>query len=217
MLKVRTIGVYGLPGAISGMRNPMNSWDKSDSDWKVMNEVDVEFGYEPNYEFVIGNNDLKLSNTLCNNTAEHRKFARMIHVQMDINAPLYWWKEFDTYKVGVTSNSCSTMHKIHANKFTLDDFSTEHLVGKSVAALQNVVDVLNFEREHYLVTKDKACWWQLIQLLPSSYNQLRTVDMTYENVFQIIRQRTGHKLDEWATLIEELNSLPYVKEFLKKV
>ena len=136
---------------------------------------------------------------------------RQIFVAMDITAPLYWWKEFDTYKVGTTANSCSTMHKIAAKEFELSDFSTEHLVGKSVAALQNVLDVMNLEREHYLAAKDKDCWWQMIQLLPSSYNQRRTVSMTYENVMNMLDYREGHKLDEWREFCKILKQLPYVE------
>ena len=141
----------------------------------------------------------------------HRKYLRQIFVVMDITAPLYWWKEFDTYKVGTTANSCSTMHKIAAKEFELSDFSTEHLVGKSVAALQNVLDVMNLEREHYLAAKDKDCWWQMIQLLPSSYNQRRTVSMTYENVMNMLDYREGHKLDEWREFCKILKQLPYVE------
>lgn len=130
---------------------------------------------------------------------------------MDITAPLYWWKEFDTYKVGTTANSCSTMHKIAAKEFELSDFSTEHLVGLSIAALQGVLDVMNLERKHFLVTHDKDCWWQMIQLLPSSYNQRRTVTMTYENVMNMLDYREGHKLDEWREFCEILRALPHVE------
>jgi hypothetical protein len=159
----------------------------------------------------IGENDLKLMRQLYVGGQPHRKYLRQIFAVMDITAPLYWWKEFDTYKVGTTANSCSTMHKIAAKEFTLSDFSTEHLVGKSVAALQNVLDVMNLEREHYLAAKDKDCWWQMIQLLPSSYNQRRTVSMTYENVMNMLDYREGHKLDEWREFCKILKQLPYVE------
>lgn len=141
----------------------------------------------------------------------HRKYLRQIFVAMDITVPLYWWKEFDTYKVGTTANSCSTMHKIAAKEFELSDFSTEHLVGLSIAALQGVLDVMNLERKHFLVTHDKDCWWQMIQLLPSSYNQRRTVTMTYENVMNMLDYREGHKLDEWREFCEILRALPHVE------
>ena len=206
MIKVENIDTWGFEHAIRGMRNPLNSWSRSDS----------SFGYEAySGEFVpdlkIGENDLKLMRQLYVGGQPHRKYLRQIFAVMDITAPLYWWKEFDTYKVGTTANSCSTMHKIAAKEFTLDDFSTEHLVGKSVAALQNVLDVMNLEREHYLATKDKDCWWQLIQLLPSSYNQRRTVSMTYENVMNMLDYREGHKLDEWREFCKILKQLPYVE------
>lgn len=205
MIKVENIETWGFEHAIRGMRNPLNSWSRSDS----------SFGCEAySGEFVpdlkIGENDLKLMRQLYIGGQPHRKYLRQIFAVMDITAPLYWWKEFDTYKVGTTANSCSTMHKIAAKEFTLSDFSTEHLVGKSVAALQNVLDVMNLEREHYLAIKDKDCWWQLIQLLPSSYNQRRTVSMTYENVMNMLDYREGHKLDEWREFCKILKQLPYV-------
>lgn len=206
MIKVESIDTWGFEHAIRGMRNPLNSWERSDS----------SFGYEAySGEFVpdlkIGANDLKLMRQLYVGGQPHRKYLRQIFAVMDITAPLYWWKEFDTYKVGTTANSCSTMHKIAAKEFTLSDFSTEHLVGKSVAALQNVLDVMNLEREHYLAAKDKDCWWQLIQLLPSSYNQRRTISMTYENVMNMLDYREGHKLDEWREFCKILKQLPYVE------
>lgn len=143
---------------------------------------------------------------------DHGKFLRMINVTVDITAPLYWWKEADTYKVGTVANSCSTMHKIAAKEFTLDDFSTEHLVGKSIAALQSVLDVMNLEREHFLAAKDKDCWWQMIQLLPSSYNQRRTVQLNYEVLRRMHHARRAHKLDEWRTLCAWAEQLPYFRE-----
>lgn len=206
MIKVENIDTWGFEHAIRGMRNPLNSWERSDS----------SFGYEAySGEFVpdlkIGENDLDLMRRLYTGGQPHRKYLRQIFTVMDITAPLYWWKEFDTYKVGTTANSCSTMHKIAAKEFTLSDFSTEHLVGKSIAALRNVLDVMNLEREHYLAIKDKDCWWQLIQLLPSSYNQRRTVSMTYENVMNMLDYREGHKLDEWREFCKILKQLPYVE------
>ena len=145
---------------------------------------------------------------------------RMIHVSMDVTAPLYWWKEYDTYKVGTVANSCSTMHKIHSKEFTLDDFSTDHLIGTVSGAtdplkcLDNVIYCLNYHRNQYINTKDKSAWWQMIQLLPSSYNQKRTLDFNYETAVQIIRQRTGHKLDEWHTFVDVLSDLPYMHEIM---
>lgn len=197
MISVTNPEVFGWKAAIRGMRNPMNSWDKSDS-------------FEDQGDFIIGPNDMKLMWQLIRSGAEHRKFLRMIHAQMDVVAPLYWWKEFDTYKVGTVANSCSTMHKIHSKVFVLDDFSHEHLTGKSLEVLQSTIDRLNFCREVYLKDKDKDLWWQMIQLLPSSYNQKRTIDMNYEVCRIIIHQRTGHKLDEWNQFVDALKNLDYM-------
>lgn len=216
MIKVENIDVWGFEHAIRGMRNPMNSWDKSDSELTVMNPYDIELGYSLEYEYIIGENDLDLMRKLYKGGSEHRKYLRQICVSMDITAPLYWWKEFDTYKVGTTSNSCSTMHKIHAKEFEFDDFSYEHLLGESEIALKAIVDHLNFARIAYLETKDKTFWWQMIQLLPSSYNQRRTVTMNYENVVNMINQRTGHKLDEWNEFVEIIKGLPYVNEITER-
>ena len=209
MIKVENIDVFNFEGAIRGMRNPMNSWDKSDS---------KKSSHAPN-DWIIGKNDLNLMRTLYNAGSEHRKYLRQIFVSMDITAPLYWWKEFDTYKIGTTADSCSTMHKIHAKEFELDDFSHEHLSYEDncLYFLGQTVDVLNQCRDLYLETKDKKWWWQMIQLLPSSYNQKRTVTFTYENVVTMIRQRTGHKLDEWNDFVSILKSLPYVQEIIKIV
>ena len=195
MIQVEKIEVWGFEHAIRGMRNPMNSWDKSDSTTAV-----------------IGTNDLDLMKRLYKAGTEHRKYLRQIFVSMDITAPLYWWKEFDTYKVGTVANSCSTMHKIAAKEFELDDFSVEHLTGHSIDILSLLIGDLNVFRNVYLQTKDKKEWWQMIQLLPSSYNQKRTVTMNYENVISMIRQRTGHKLDEWNEFVKILENLPYIKE-----
>lgn len=209
MIKVENIDVFNFEGAIRGMRNPMNSWDKSDS---------KKSSHAPN-DWIIGKNDLNLMRTLYNAGSEHRKYLRQIFVSMDITAPLYWWKEFDTYKIGTTADSCSTMHKIAAKEFELDDFSHEHLSYEDncLYFLGQTVDVLNQCRDLYLETKDKKWWWQMIQLLPSSYNQRRTVTFTYENVVTMIRQRTGHKLDEWNDFVSILKNLPYVQEIIKIV
>lgn len=223
MIKVENIDTWGFEHAIRGMRNPLNSWARSDSvpavDCGKCGVIDREGICRPKEHdctpylcYAIGENDLKLMRQLYAGGQPHRKYLRQIFAVMDITAPLYWWKEFDTYKVGTTANSCSTMHKIAAKEFTLSDFSTEHLVGKSIAALQNVLDVMNLEREHYLDAKDKDCWWQMIQLLPSSYNQRRTVSMTYENVMNMLDYREGHKLDEWREFCKILKQLPYVNE-----
>lgn len=221
MLTVKYIDVSGFDAAIRGMRNPMNSWDKSDS------------GYDFEGLFTTGKKDRELMKRLIISGPEHRKFMRMIHIQMDVVAPLYWWKEFDTYKVGTVANSCSTMHKIHAKPFELNDFSWDQLLntgcdlfelnwGKDCTTMvqpqhfliEYIIPVLNVCREKYLETKDKVFWWQMIQLLPSSYNQRRTLDFNYENAYNIIRQRKHHKLDEWHIFCEALEDLPYMKEFL---
>ena len=214
MLKVENTGVWGFEHAIRGMRNPMESWDKSDSGYGIDGEDENTF--------VIGKNDLDLMERLYKAGAEHRKYLRQVFVSMDITAPLYWWKEFDTYKVGTTANSCSTMHTIHKKEFDLDDFSHEHLFnfgGYERKAMfydwfADIVFDLNVARKLYLDTGDKTYWWQMIQLLPSSYNQKRTVTMNYENVVNIIHQRTDHKLDEWNDFVRELRKLPYVDEIM---
>lgn len=203
MIKVEYIDVYGLEHAVRAMRNPMNSWDKSDSEWGAANWCSARFD--------VGSDDLALMHKLFKAGTEHRTYARMIYVWMDITAPLYWWKEMDRYGVGKSQVSTSTMHKIHAKEFTLDDFSHEHLVGR---VLDGLICDLNYYREEYLKTKDKNMWWQMIQLLPSSYNQKRTICMSYEVVFKIIKERTGHKLDEWKTFVEILKDLPYVREIM---
>ena len=200
MIKVENIETMGWRGALRGMRNPLNSWDKSDSRFSGNND-DV---------LVIGPNDLNLMQRLYKGGTEHRKYLRQVMVSMDITAPLYWWKEFDTYKVGTTANSCSTMHKIQAKEFTLEDFSVEHLTEDSLFRFSQLLDIMNSYRDEFNKTKNKDAWWQMIQLLPTSYNQKRTVTMNYENVFAMIRQRTGHKLDEWNTFVETLKELPYV-------
>jgi hypothetical protein len=206
MIKVEYVDTWGFEHAIRGMRNPLNSWERSDS----------SFGYEAySGEFVpdvkIGENDLDLMHRLYVGGQPHRKYLRQIFAVMDITAPLYWWKEFDTHKVGTTANSCSTMHKITAKEFTLDDFSHEHLLDPH-GLLADIVTDLNSWREDYLQSKNKDYWWQLIQLLPSSYNQRRTVSMTYENVMNMLDYRENHKLDEWREFCEILRGLPYIKE-----
>lgn len=216
MIKVENIDVWGFEHAVRGMRNPMNSWDKNDS---IFDDIWPD-------HFVIGKNDLDLMKRLYIAGTEHRKYLRQIMVSMDITAPLYWWKDFDTYKVGTVANSCSTMHKIHAKEFTLDDFSHEHLlIGDfydedyplhydGIGTLKRVIDALNEFRIMFIETKEKRYWWQMIQLLPTSYNQRRTLTMNYENVMTIIRQRSGHKLDEFNQFVEILKGLPYVKEIM---
>ena len=211
MIKIEAVDVWGFEHAIRGMRNPMNSWDKSDSGWKI---------YTPEYpnlseaKYIVGKNDLDLMHRLFVGGTEHRKFMRMIHVSMDVTAPLYWWKEYDTYKVATVANSCSTMHKIHAKEFTLDDFSTDHMTPVSMDILNITIGQLNVARDYFISTKDKSAWWQMIQLLPSSYNQKRTLDFNYETAVQIIRQRTGHKLDEWHKFVDVLWDLPYMREIV---
>lgn len=249
MLKVENVEVLGWEHAIRGMRNPKNSWEKSDSGWnahipplELRNQVDWERWAEHykvvqddgEYTYDIGPDDRDLMTRLRNAGTDHRKFMRMITVYLDITAPLYWWKEFDTYKVGTVANSCSTMHKIADKEFTLDDFSHEHLVDDldvrieiggtdhrdtgPMEVLGMTIDVLNHYREKYLVaTKTeeytglpaKDIWWQMIQLLPSSYNQKRTVMLNYEVLANIYKSRRNHKLDEWHTLCDRIESLPY--------
>lgn len=202
MIKFENVDVVGWENAIRGMRNPMNSWDKSDSS---MGAVAIGEGWS-----WLGENDLALMKKLNKAGTDHRKFMRMITVYVDITAPLYWWKEFDTYKVGTVANSCSTMHKIHDKEFTMDDFSCEHLLTGSMFQLHRVVDLLNEAREEYLKTKEKVYWWQMIQLLPTSYNQKRTVMMNYEVLANIYKSRRNHKLDEWSKgFMEFIDSLPY--------
>ena len=204
MIKIENTEVFGWEATIRGMRNPMNSWDKSDSGY--YNQCDECYALS---DFALGVNDLKLMKSLSKAGSDHGKFLRMINVTVDITAPLYWWKEFDTYKVGTVANSCSTMHKIHAKEFTPDDFSHEHLYGPSVGVLEELVKVLNICRNAFLETKDKNWWWQMIQLLPSSYNQKRTVQLNYQVLKQMYFARRNHKLDEWHTLCAWIEALPY--------
>lgn len=193
---------------IEGMRNPMNSWEKSDSHNCKMDGSFCMDCIHKN-EYCLGENDHSLMQRLSNAGTEHRKYMRMMPVYIRITAPLYWWKEFDTYKLGTVTNSCSTMHKIQDEEFTLDDFSTEHLRWISERCLKDTIDVLNGYRNDYIRTKDKDYWWQMIQLLPSSYNQTRNVMLNYEVLANIYRQRKSHKLDEWRELCKWIESLPY--------
>ena len=225
MIKIENTDVYGFEAAIRGMRNPKNSWDKSDSYYSIL-PPDGEQGVYIPPVFSMGPNDLKLAMALSSGTDDHSKYLRYITVTCDVTAPLYWWKEADTYKVGTVADSCSTMHKIAAKEFTLDDFSHEHL--KSVPAhvtwdhqdysntaldcLLDTIDMLNTYRDKYLVTKDKEDWWQLIQLLPSSYNQRRTWMGNYQVLKRIYFARKDHKLDEWHDFCNWISALPYAKE-----
>jgi hypothetical protein len=214
VIKIEEVYTLGWESAIRGMRNPLNSWAKSDS--KI-----YDGGV---FEFAIGENDLKLMKNLVKAGNDHSKFMRMINVTMDITAPLYWWKEFDTYKVGTVANSCSTMHKIHAKEFTLDDFSHEHLFDRvskfdtddplemyenSTTCLEYTIGVLNSYRYRFIETKDKRYWWQMIQLLPSSYNQKRTVQLNYAVLKNMYHSRKNHKLDEWVEFCKWIETLPY--------
>lgn len=230
MLKIENAEVFGWEHAIRGMRNPMNSWEKSDSFIPCYRKTEChkcdanqkcayyfEDGEPYKKDEFIGAKDLDLMTRLRNSGTDHRKFMRMITVYLDITAPLYWWKEFDTYKVGTVANSCSTMHKIAAKEFVLDDFSHEHLIsdesipGRVYSAkgmMEATVDNLNMFRKLYLETQDKKYWWQLIQLLPSSYNQLRTIMLNYEVLANIYKSRRNHKLDEWRTFCEWIKGLP---------
>lgn len=230
MIKIEKVKVYGLKEAIRGMRNPMNSWDRSDSiicsGAKPLCPV-----CETNHEnrcydsFIIGDNDHELMINLAAGGPVHAKYRRMITVYLDITAPLYWWKEFDTYKVGTVANSCSTMHKIHAKEFELDDFSHEHLLNdgengdlvfSSIGTLENTIDQINACRTLYLKTNDKKYWWQMIQLLPSSYNQLRTVMLNYEVLAGTYPMRKDHKLDEWREFCQWIETLPYSEIITRK-
>lgn len=236
MIKIENVDVMGWEAAIRGMRNPMNSWEQSDSGWDESiyhNDKDyITVMSEDFSDYEVGPNDRDLMKRLRNAGTDHRKFMRMITVYVDITAPLYWWKEFDTYKVGTVANSCSTMHKIAAKEFTLEDFSHEHLVsgwagkdinGESIIlpgpsdCLENTIAVLNRVRESYIDSLNKASdtglsskeiWWQMIQLLPSSYNQRRTVMLNYEVLANMYRSRKNHKLDEWHTLCDWIKTLP---------
>lgn len=225
MIRIENTGVYGFEAAIRGMRNPMNSWEKSDSFIRTCSKGDLDRLCDKNCQDPycsgpnisgIGKNDLDLMIRLRNAGTDHRKFMRMITVTLDITAPLYWWKEFDTYKVGTVANSCSTMHKIHAKEFDVNDFSHEHVeeltgddYNMSYDFLLRTVDILNYYRKKFLETNNKKYWWQMIQLLPSSYNQRRTVMLNYEVLTNIYHARKNHKLDEWHTFCDWIEELPY--------
>ena len=202
MLKVDKITVMNFENAIRGARNPMNSWARMDS------------YYDEDGNFVLGDNDLSLAARLAKAGSDHRKYLRQIIVSMDISAPLYWWKEFDTYKVGTVANSCSTMHKIQAKEFTRADFSCEKMSEGALAVLDSVIEFMERERLAFIETKDKANWHNMIQLLPTSYNQLRTVTLNYEVLINIYKARRYHKLDEWKILCAEIEKLPYAKELI---
>ena len=235
MIKIEHVEALGWEAAIRGMRNPMNSWEKSDSDWHLIgtpgtNQAVANDKYLRE-KYCIGNNDIDLMKRLCNAGTDHRKFMRMITVYMDITAPLYWWKEFDTYKVGTVANSCSTMHKIADKEFTLEDFSCEKLITREQPLVEGVdaveppnavwlmnrtIQTLNQYRNLYLQTKDKKYWWQMIQLLPSSYNQRRTVMLNYEVLANMYKSRRNHKLDEWVDFCAEIERLPHSELITKK-
>ncbi len=233
MIKLEKTEVFGWESAIRGMRNPMNSWDKSDSFCSSVDNCHVcsdhdycehyfsELGQGERYRngkydsfHYLGKNDLKLMKNLSKAGNDHAKYLRMINVTLDITAPLYWWKEYDTYKVGTVANSCSTMHKIHDKEFTIDDFSCEHLTTQNIRLLLQIIDALNYEREDFVDDKDKTSWWQMIQLLPSSYNQKRTVQLNYQVLKNMYHSRKNHKLDEWTDFCEWIKELPYFKEIV---
>ena len=236
MIRIEDVEVMGMRKAIKSMRNAMNSWDKSDScidscidPIRHCKGCPYEFvGCNDSDYFFIGKADMELAKRLIKAGSSDRKFMRMIHVHADVTAPLYWWKEYDTYKVGTVANSCSTMHTIHKKEFTIDDFSHEHLSERSMSFLQNLIEEINRNRSLYVKgfkgvpgdndcdvkPYDKAYWWQMIQLLPSSFNQMRTIDLDYETLYSIYHQRRNHKLDEWVEFCKWIETLPYMKEFL---
>ena len=223
MVKIEDVEVVGIRKAIKGMRNAMNSWEKRDSSLLFCHEIICALcPYESldsiecdnKSHFIIGEADMKLCKNLIKAGSPDRKFLRMIHVQADVTAPLYWWKEYDTYKVGTVANSCSTMHTIHKRDLTLDDFSYEHLIPVALDCLNETIKTINTARQFVVDMKLKEDWWQMIQLLPSSFNQMRTIDLNYENLLSIYRQRKGHKLDEWREFCKWIETLPYMKEFL---
>ena len=235
MIKIENTEIVGWEAAIRGMRNPLNSWEKSDSKWysigiPTSNPAAINDKYL-SQKYCIGDNDYDLMTRLRNAGTDHRKFMRMITVYVDITAPLYWWKEFDTYKVGTVANSCSTMHKIHSKEFTLEDFSTEHLCKSNIEVLEDLILELEYWRNKFVnydeyckvvpefreMYSKKDCWWQMIQLLPSSYNQRRTVMLNYEVLANIYKSRRNHKLDEWHVFCEWIENLPYAELITNKV
>lgn len=204
MLKCERTSVMNFDNAVRGARNPMNSWARYDS------------RYDENGNFVFGENDLSLAKRLCDAGTDHRKFVRMIMVCVDVTAPLYWWKEYDTYKVGTVANSTSTMHKITSKKFELSDFSVDQMNEEGIKAMEKLIETLENLRQKYLETKDKQLWYTIIQLLPSSYNQMRTCTLNYENLVSIYYARRNHKLKEWHTYCNWISDLPYFKELFIK-
>ncbi len=202
MITLERTSVMNLENAIRGARNPMNSWDRMDS------------YYDENGQYVLGEQDLSLARRLCQAGSDHRKFIRQIFVSVDITAPLYWWKEYDTYKVGTVANSTSTMHKIHAKPFELSDFSCDHMDAETRAQMEQLVGFLEKLRQKYLEGKDKQYWYDMIQLLPSSYHQMRTCTLNYENLRNIYWARRQHKLEEWRTVCRWIESLPYAAELI---
>ena len=202
MIDMQNTAVMNIEGAIRGARNPMNSWGRMDS------------FYDENGEYKLGPNDLDLAKRLRKAGSDHRKFLRQVFVSVDVTAPLYWWKEYDTYKVATVANSTSTMHKIHSKPFDIEDFSHDHLTEESLRAMNNMIEYLESIRLKYVETKDKKYWYDLIQLLPSSYNQMRTCTFNYETLVNIYFSRRNHKLDEWHTFCEWIETLPYAKEII---
>ncbi len=202
MITINNVSVMNFENAVRGARNPMDSWDRYDS------------SYDENGNFVFGPNDLSLCTRLCAAGSDHRKFMRQIFVSVDITAPLYWWKEFDTYKVATVANSRSTMHKIHTIPFSIDDFSCDHMTEDTLSVMQQIIDHLEKLRLEYNETKDKTFWYSIIQLLPTNYNQLRTVTLNYENLLHIYHARREHKLDEWRELCRWIETLPYARELM---
>ena len=203
MIDFNRVYVMNLENAIRGARNPMNSWARSDS------------YYNENAQYILGENDLSLAKRLRNaGTSDHRKYLRQVMLSVDITAPMYWWKEYDTYKVATVANSTSTMHKIHSKPFEIEDFSHDHLTENGLKVLKGLVDEMEKIRLEYVETKDKALWYDLIQLLPSSYNQMRTCTLNYETLINIYKSRKHHKLDEWRSFCEWIETLPYAKELI---
>lgn len=205
MILLERTAVMNWENAMRGARNPMNSWARGDSC----------YGEDGSYQ--LGENDLSLALRLCRSGSDHRKFIRQIFVSVDITAPLYWWKEFDTYKVGTVANSTSTMHKIHAKPFSREDFSCDRMDERALACLDGVIALLEQLRQDYLADKDKTCWYSMIQLLPESYNQLRTVTLNYENLVGMYFARRAHKLDEWHVLCDWVKTLPYMADILRVI
>lgn len=200
MIKIERTSVMNFDNAIRGARNPLNSWARYDS------------GFDENGSFVFGENDLSLAKRLCKAGSDHRKFVRMIMVSVDVTAPMYWWKEYDTYKVATVANSTSTMHKITSKPFELSDFSVDHMNAEGISAMEKLIEILEDLRLRYIESKDKELWYTIIQLLPSSYNQMRTCTLNYETLCNIYYARRNHKLDEWHTYCDWIEGLPYFRD-----